>query len=171
LRNMLHSYALPACRLNYPVRGLAFIRTSHFEHIASARFKHRQIDLSQYPFVCDQLRTLPRVQSKCKVQISATIPHVEERIITVTGDVTGIFRAYSFIADKLRENEEVRDSDLCSDHDQAPLLSPHCFTRVAANARWCDIHALPNMVARYPRGSSHLQYLPPPPLATARCRL
>lgn len=44
-----------------------------------------------------------RSQSASKVQISDTIPGIDERIITVTGNTTGIFRAYSFISDKLRE--------------------------------------------------------------------
>ena len=47
-----------------------------------------------------------RSQSASKVQISDTIPGVDERVITVTGNTTGIFRAYSFISDKLREMRE-----------------------------------------------------------------
>ena len=31
------------------------------------------------------------------------MPGIDERVITVTGNTTGIFRAYSFISDKLRE--------------------------------------------------------------------
>lgn len=44
-----------------------------------------------------------RTQSNAKVNISDNNP-TDERIVTVTGSTEGVFRAFSFICDKMREN-------------------------------------------------------------------
>jgi len=45
-----------------------------------------------------------RQQSGSRVNISDSNPGVDERICTVTGTTAGVFRAFSFICDKLRES-------------------------------------------------------------------